>query len=134
MLPDAVTVSRMPVDDGLPPCRGLFERHKLLLSLQMAARIAASLGMLAQDQWQVLLEGTRGLAEAAPSTTNPAASWLSERAWQDIANLSTMPAFEVRYSLGAAIYEQCRCLQQHVFTLRQWAVGAVARRTPRSEA
>ena len=81
------------------PCRGLFERHKLLLSLQMAARIAASLGTLAQDQWKVLLEGTRSLAETTPSSVNPAATWLSERAWQDLAGLSTMPAFEVQLPL-----------------------------------
>ena len=61
----------------------------------MAARIAASQGTLAQDQWRVLLEGTRGMAETAKPATNPAASWLSEAAWQDLFNLSAMPAFEV---------------------------------------
>ena len=78
-------------------CRGLFERHKLLLSLQMAARIAASQGSLPQDQWKILLEGTGGMAEAG-SSPNPAASWLSESAWQDLAKLSSMPAFEVSIS------------------------------------
>ena len=81
------------------------------------------MGTLAQDQWQVLLEGTRGLAEAAASTTNPAASWLSERAWQDIANLSTMPAFEVESPQLTARTQQDRGLQHdHMLQLQGWTV------------
>jgi dynein heavy chain len=37
--------------------RGLFERHKLLLSLQMCARILALAGQVNAEEWQYLLRG-----------------------------------------------------------------------------
>jgi hypothetical protein len=37
--------------------RGLFERHKLLLSLHMAARVLALSGQVNADEWGFLLRG-----------------------------------------------------------------------------
>jgi len=38
-------------------CRGLFERHKLLLSLQMCVRILQSASQVNGEEWQFFLKG-----------------------------------------------------------------------------
>lgn len=37
--------------------RGLFERHKLLLSMQMCVRILSLAGQINTDEWQFFLRG-----------------------------------------------------------------------------
>lgn len=81
--------------------RGLFERHKLLLALQMAVRVLALAGQVNADEWAFFLRG--GQALDASHAPNPAPSWLSDEAWEHVCGLDALPAFRgVAASLEAA--------------------------------
>ncbi|EDQ91509.1 uncharacterized protein MONBRDRAFT_15298, partial [Monosiga brevicollis MX1] len=72
-------------------CRSLFERHKLLFSFLLCARILIEQGKIDGDEWRFLVAGSSAIPDEAP---NPAATWLNDRAWQELRLLSTLPAFE----------------------------------------
>ena len=63
--------------------RGLFEAHKLLLSLQICARVLASGKQLPADEWSFFLRGGVVLDRGA-LPPNPAADWLSAEAWDNV--------------------------------------------------
>uniref|UniRef100_A0A8C4NS28 Dynein, axonemal, heavy chain 1 n=1 Tax=Dicentrarchus labrax TaxID=13489 RepID=A0A8C4NS28_DICLA len=68
-------------------CRSLFEKHKLMFAFLLCARIMMNEKKIAE--WRYLLSG----GMPAQELTNPAVSWLSERAWQDILGLSALDNF-----------------------------------------
>jgi dynein heavy chain len=71
-------------------CRSLFERHKLLLSWQLTARILVADNLLPMDQLRYLLRG----AEAEPDRPAPAADgahWVNERIWRELSALARLP-------------------------------------------
>ncbi|XP_063071051.1 dynein axonemal heavy chain 1 [Engraulis encrasicolus] len=70
-------------------CRSLFEKHKLMFAFLLCARIMMNENKIDMAEWRFLLAG--GMAQQELS--NPAVSWLSERAWQDILALSALPTF-----------------------------------------
>ncbi|KAM9332808.1 dynein axonemal heavy chain 1-like [Pholidichthys leucotaenia] len=70
-------------------CRSLFEKHKLMFAFLLCARIMMNENKIDMAEWRYLLSG--GIP--AQELTNPAVSWLSERAWQDILGLSTLDNF-----------------------------------------
>ena len=63
--------------------RGLFERHRLIFSLQLACRILINAQQLSPELVEHLVRGPR-----APSAHNPCASWLPDAAWQAVGGLS----------------------------------------------
>ncbi|XP_026203417.1 dynein heavy chain 1, axonemal [Anabas testudineus] len=70
-------------------CRSLFEKHKLMFAFLLCARILMNENKIDMAEWRYLLSGGMPNQELI----NPAVSWLSERAWQDILGLSTLHNF-----------------------------------------
>jgi len=72
--------------------RGLFERHKLLLSLQICVRILQTAHQVNTDEWQFMLKGGSVL-DRSQQAPNPAPTWISEQAWDNITQLDALPNF-----------------------------------------
>ena len=73
--------------------RGLFERHKLLLSLQMCTKVLVAASALNQGEFQFFLRGGTVLDRSA-QPTNPEPLWISEAAWDNITEMEMhVPAF-----------------------------------------
>ncbi|KAG6966781.1 hypothetical protein JG688_00006600 [Phytophthora aleatoria] len=73
-------------------CRGLFERHKLLFSLQMCARVLQSVNKLPHDEYDFLLKGGNVLAQEE-KVANVANEFLSDGSWASIVELNKLSAF-----------------------------------------
>ncbi|KAL0040883.1 hypothetical protein WJX79_008591 [Trebouxia sp. C0005] len=73
--------------------RGLFERHKLLLSLQMCVRILQSASQVNIEEWQFFLKGGQVL-DRSQQPANPGPAWLSDLAWDSITELEHLPNFK----------------------------------------
>jgi dynein heavy chain len=71
-------------------CRSLFEAHKLMFSLLLAIRILQNRGVVDAREWRFLLAGPTSSEPAAP---NPAPDWLTDKAWNELTNLSALPNF-----------------------------------------
>jgi dynein heavy chain len=71
-------------------CRSLFERHKLLFSFLMCARILMERNEIDMDEWKFLNVGGISIPEELP---NPAEDWISERMWMDLSMLPILPKF-----------------------------------------
>ena len=74
-------------------CRGLFERHKALLSLHIASRILQSENDLNQVEYQFFLRGGQVLDRSSQSP-NPAPDWLSTQMWDNVTELEKIEAFK----------------------------------------
>ncbi|KAF8058055.1 DHC10 [Scenedesmus sp. PABB004] len=115
----ALSIKASPRPEGLPErikalnehhtyavyayaARALFERHKLLLSLQMCVRVLAAAGQVNAEEWAFFLRGSQVLDRSA-LPPNPCPGWVSEAAWDNLANLDALPAFKgLAGSLDAA--------------------------------
>lgn len=84
-------------DENLGDCRGLFERHKLLLSLQMCVRILESAHQVNSEEWQFFLKGGQVL-DRSQQPPNPAPAWMSGLAWDNITQLDNLPNFKVLWA------------------------------------
>ena len=73
--------------------RGLFERHKLLLSLQIAVRILQAAGQMNNEEWQFFLKGGSVL-DRSQQPMNPAPMWISEEAWDNLTELEGLANFK----------------------------------------
>lgn len=73
--------------------RGLFERHKLLLSLQMCVRILQTANQVNLEEWQFFLRGSSVL-DRSQQPGNPAPMWINEEAWDNITELEALPNFK----------------------------------------
>ncbi|XP_072767433.1 LOW QUALITY PROTEIN: dynein axonemal heavy chain 10-like [Anoplolepis gracilipes] len=92
-LPDPVLVKRLQniiptltkkvYDYG---CTGIFQRHKLLFSLQICLRIEKSVGNVNQKQLDFFVKGSMAL-EKSPQL-NPT-RWLPQSGWEDILKLAS---------------------------------------------
>jgi dynein heavy chain len=71
-------------------CRSLFERHKLLFSFLLCARMLMEENRINAEEWRYLLAGSSAVPVEMP---NPAPRWLNDRGWQEIRLLSTLPSF-----------------------------------------
>uniref|UniRef100_A0A8C3ALZ8 Uncharacterized protein n=1 Tax=Cyclopterus lumpus TaxID=8103 RepID=A0A8C3ALZ8_CYCLU len=69
--------------------RSLFEKNKLMFAFLLCARIMMNENKIDMTDWRYLLSGGMPVREM----TNPAVSWLSERAWQDMLGLSALDHF-----------------------------------------
>lgn len=95
-------------------CRGLFERHKLLFSFHMNAKILEAANKLNIQEYSFFLRGGQVL-DRSLQVPNPAAEWISARAWDNITELDrTLPKFQ-----GLA-----NSMEQRVREWHQWYVSA----------
>ncbi|KAI8904300.1 dynein heavy chain and region D6 of dynein motor-domain-containing protein [Gorgonomyces haynaldii] len=73
-------------------CRGLFEKHKLLFSLQMTVKIMEANGKLNREEYDFLLRGGQVLdKDAQPS--NPFTEWITDDSWDNLTELDQLSAF-----------------------------------------
>ncbi|XP_043933259.1 dynein axonemal heavy chain 2 [Protopterus annectens] len=73
-------------------CRGLFERHKLLFSFQMCAKILEVAGKLNMDEYNFFLRGGVVL-DREGQMDNPCSSWLADINWDNITELDKLTNF-----------------------------------------
>ncbi|KAH0626110.1 hypothetical protein JD844_000881 [Phrynosoma platyrhinos] len=73
-------------------CRGLFERHKLLFSFQMCAKILEVAGNLKMDEYNFFLRGGVVL-DREGQMDNPCTSWLADIYWDNITELDKLTNF-----------------------------------------
>ncbi|XP_040202767.1 dynein heavy chain 2, axonemal [Rana temporaria] len=73
-------------------CRALFERHKLLFSFQMCAKILEVAGKLNMDEYNFFLRGGVVL-DREEQMDNPCPGWLSDANWDNITELDKLTNF-----------------------------------------
>uniref|UniRef100_A0A7S1IC30 Dynein heavy chain n=1 Tax=Eutreptiella gymnastica TaxID=73025 RepID=A0A7S1IC30_9EUGL len=73
-------------------CRGLFEKHKLLFSFHMAARILAARNELNIEEYAFFLKGGQ-VFDKDSQAPNPCPQWLSEKGWDNVYELDKLLAF-----------------------------------------
>lgn len=71
-------------------CRSLFERHKLLFSFLMCARILMNRAQIDMKEWKFLIVGGTTIPEVIE---NPDPDWVSDRMWMDLSMLPILPTF-----------------------------------------
>jgi dynein heavy chain, axonemal len=75
-------------------CRGLFERHKLLFSFHMNAKILEAVNKLNMSEYAFFLRGGQVL-DRSLQVPNPAPEWITGRAWDNVTELDrTLPKFQ----------------------------------------
>lgn len=67
-------------------CIGLFERHKLLYSLQLTTKLQQAGGSLRQPELDFFLKGSVSLEK---SVRRCPVAWITEKGWQDVQRLET---------------------------------------------
>lgn len=67
-------------------CTGIFERHKLLFSFQIATKLAQRDGVLSQQEIDFFIKGSIALTK---SERNNPAKWLPEKSWEDVLKLAS---------------------------------------------
>ncbi|XP_074081620.1 dynein axonemal heavy chain 2 isoform X1 [Macrotis lagotis] len=72
--------------------RTLFERHKLLFSFQMCAKILETSGKLNMDEYNFFLRGGVVL-DREDQMDNPCTSWLADANWDNITELDKLANF-----------------------------------------
>nr|XP_022345562.1 dynein heavy chain 2, axonemal-like isoform X2 [Crassostrea virginica] len=73
-------------------CRGLFERHKLLFSFQMCAKILEAASKINMDEYSFFLRGGVVL-DRENQMDNPCSGWLGDVAWDNITELEKLTNF-----------------------------------------
>nr|PNR35709.1 hypothetical protein PHYPA_021559 [Physcomitrium patens] len=73
--------------------RGLFEKHKLILSLQILSKILLTSGEIVHEEWAFFLRGATVL-DRTKQPPNPAPEWISEEAWDNVTGLAALSTFE----------------------------------------
>ncbi|XP_016786964.1 dynein axonemal heavy chain 2 isoform X3 [Pan troglodytes] len=73
-------------------CRTLFERHKLLFSFHMCAKILETSGKLNMDEYNFFLRGGVVL-DREGQMDNPCSSWLADAYWDNITELDKLTNF-----------------------------------------
>lgn len=84
-------------------CTGIFERHKLLFSFQIATKLAQRDGILSQAELDFFIKGSVSLTKSVRPSP---AKWLPDKNWEDIIKLSnefgdlfeTLPDHIYRYT------------------------------------
>lgn len=97
-------------------CTGIFERHKLLFSFQIATKLAQRDGILSQAELDFFIKGSVSLTK---SERPPPGKWLSDKSWDDVMKLASqfpkpfesLPDHIYRYTnewqeVGATIIQQ----------------------------
>lgn len=66
-------------------CMGIFERHKLLFSFQMASKLQQANGSLKQNELDFFIKGSMSLEKSEIACP---AKWMSENNWNDLLKLA----------------------------------------------
>ncbi|CAK87804.1 unnamed protein product (macronuclear) [Paramecium tetraurelia] len=77
-------------------CRGLFEKDKLLLAIQMAVNITSELKSqitIDLEEYNFFLRGGDPNADRKNQPHNPISDWVTEQQWQSICDLDKLPNF-----------------------------------------
>ena len=98
-------------------CLGLFENHKLLLSLQICVRTLMREGKIPRYEWDFFLKG--GVVLDRSDQKEKPAEWISDSIWDNIAELDKLPAFS-----GIA-----SSLSDHSSEWHAWYMSAIPERT-----
>ena len=72
-------------------CNSLFEKHKLLLALQMNVRLA-EWSDSQKEEWNFFLRGGQ-IMEKKDQPPNPAPDWITSTAWDNLTTLESLPNF-----------------------------------------
>ncbi|CAM9180031.1 unnamed protein product [Ectocarpus fasciculatus] len=70
-------------------CRGLFEAHKLLFSLQLCFKIMESAGNVPADEFNYFCF-CGGLIDRATQRSNPGQDWLPQRCWDGVTEMDKL--------------------------------------------
>lgn len=73
-------------------CRGLFERHKLLFSMQMAVKLMEMKGTYNAQEYDFFLSGGQVLEES--QQTKCPLEWIPHDSWENLTQLNKLPAFK----------------------------------------
>ncbi|GAX80571.1 hypothetical protein CEUSTIGMA_g8008.t1 [Chlamydomonas eustigma] len=71
-------------------CRSLFERHKLMFSLLLTIKVLQNGGHIDAKEWRFMLAGPTSSEVTHP---NPDPTWITDKSWVELLNLSHLPAF-----------------------------------------
>mmetsp|Transcript_11537 Transcript_11537/g.25166 ORF Transcript_11537/g.25166 Transcript_11537/m.25166 type:complete len:1708 (-) Transcript_11537:108-5231(-) len=74
-------------------CRGLFEAHKLLFSLQLCLKILEAGGSINQEEFNFFSFGAAGV-DRLMQRKNPAEDWLPPLSWDNVTELDKLPGFQ----------------------------------------
>ncbi|CRL07346.1 CLUMA_CG020322, isoform A [Clunio marinus] len=66
-------------------CKGIFEKHKLLYSFQLTAKLQQSVGKLTQQEIDFFIKGSVTLEKSEKVCP---VKWLNDKGWQDLLQLS----------------------------------------------
>jgi dynein heavy chain len=67
-------------------CRSLFEKHKLLLSMQMCIKLQMAEGKINEDEWSFFLRGGQVL-DRSSQPAKPPFDWITQTAWDNLTEL-----------------------------------------------
>jgi dynein heavy chain len=73
-------------------CRGLFERHKLLLSFQMCVKTMQLEGKVNQEEYNFFLRGGL-ILDRSTQKPNPCPEWVNQAAWDNVTELEKLSNF-----------------------------------------
>eukprot|EP01105_Mastigella_eilhardi_P001895 TRINITY_DN122_c1_g4_i2.p1 TRINITY_DN122_c1_g4~~TRINITY_DN122_c1_g4_i2.p1 ORF type:complete len:4382 (+),score=1298.66 TRINITY_DN122_c1_g4_i2:875-14020(+) len=90
-------------------CRGLFEKHKILFSLQLCVKIMESEKRINKEEYQFFLRGGQVLSKEN-QMSNPCAEWLPDAVWDHVSVLDRMHSFR---NIGTS-------LEQNQKEWREW--------------
>lgn len=90
-------------------CLGIFEKHKLLYSFQIATKLQQSEGELSQKELDFFIKGSMSLEKSEHACP---AKWMSEKGWEDLLRLSL--------DFPQAFHEIPSHFRTHISEWRDW--------------
>jgi len=100
-------------------CRGLFESHKLLFSLQLCFKVMEAAGSIPPEEFNFFAFGA-GLVDKNLQKHNPAQDWLSSGSWDNLTEIDKLPGFQGIVS----------SVEQNIREWRQWYMSAKPEEEP----
>merc|ERR1719424_1254479 len=70
-------------------CRAMFERHKMLLSLHLCARLLTDKGDLNPKEYRFFLFGGVVL-DRSNQSNNPSPDWITQQIWDNVTELNRL--------------------------------------------
>jgi len=92
-------------------CRSLFEKDKLLFSFLLTAKIMLGQKTMDANELRFFLQGSTSMDLAEP---NPFKDWLTDKSWNDILSLCSLPAFaNFKSSFKAQVGKWCLIMESN---------------------